>query len=128
VDQRLSYVAGQRLERLTRNETPAVARAMTAYFRHQAQVTTGVLNGVPYVHIFNPGILSVSVRRDDWKKIVPYLKDGTLDTTITPESRPVVLKPSIQADASVIDDTDALYVRTLTLLNSLFTVEFPVEP
>jgi len=127
VDQRLFYIAGQRPERLTRRETPELAKAMTAYFRRQASVTKGVLNDVPYVRVFNPGLFSVIVRWDDWVKIIPYLSDGSFDTTIVPESS-WCFTPSNQVfDASIVDITDPLYKRILDTLNGIFTVEFPTS-
>ena len=49
---------------------------MAAYYRHQAQVTKGVLNEVAYVRLYNPGIIDVVIRWDDWVKILPYITDG----------------------------------------------------
>ena len=127
MDQRLFYIAGQRPERLTRRDTPELAKAMTAYFRRQASVTKGVLNSVPYVRLFNPGQFSVVVRWDDWIKIIPYLSDGSFDTTIVPEPSWCFLHPNRVYDASVVDLTDPLYNRILTTLNGIFTVEFPTS-
>ena len=127
MDQRLFYIAGQRPERLTRRETPELAKAMTAYFRRQASVTKGVLNDVPYVRLFNPGQFSIVVRWDDWVKIIPYLSDGSFDTTIVPEPSWCFLHPNQVSDASIIDLTDPLYNRILNTLNGIFTVEFPTS-
>jgi hypothetical protein len=127
VDQRLFYIAGQRPERLTRRETPELARAMTAYFRRQASVTKGVLNDVPYVRVFNPGQFSVVVRWDDWVKIIPYLSDGSFDTTVIPDPSWCYLRPNQVLDASIVDLTDPLYNRILNTLNGIFTVEFPIS-
>lgn len=127
MDQRLFYIAGQRPERLTRRETPELARAMTAYFRRQASVTKGVLNDVPYVRVFNPGLFSVVVRWDDWVKIIPYLSDGSFDTTIIPDPSWCYLNPNQVFDASIVDITDPLYNRILNTLNGIFTVEFPTS-
>ena len=128
MDQRLFYIAGQRPERLTRRETPELAKAMTAYFRRQASVTRGVLNDVPYVRLYNPGQFSVVVRWDDWVKILPYLSDGSFDTTIVPGPSYTVFHPRQRFDASIIDLTETLYDRILTVLNKIFTVEFPTSP
>lgn len=125
MDQRLFKIAGQRPERLTQADTPAVARALTAYFRRQAQVTTGVLDGVQYVRLFNPGLFSVVVRGDDWAKILPYLKDGSFDITVIPEPTLFVAQPSVLADVSAMSANDGLYQRILTILNQLFPVKFP---
>ena len=101
---------------------------MTAYFRRQASVTRGVLNDVPYVRLYNPGQFSVVVRWDDWVKILPYLSDGSFDTTIVPGPSYTVFHPRQRFDASIIDLTETLYDRILTVLNKIFTVEFPTSP
>jgi hypothetical protein len=125
VDQRLFKIAGRRPERLTRSDTPEVARALTAYYRRQAQVTSGVLNEVAYIRLVNPGVIDVVVRWDDWVKILPYITNGTFDTTLVPIPTLFVAQPSILSDGSSIGQTDELYERILTILNRLFTVEFP---
>jgi hypothetical protein len=125
VDQRLFKIAGRRPERLTKADTPEVAKALTAYYRRQAQVTKGVLNDVAYVRLVNPGVLDVVIRWDDWVKILPYITNGTFDQTLVPNPTLFVDRPSTLADASIIDLTDGLYERILTILNRLFTVEFP---
>lgn len=126
MDQRLFKIAGHRPERLTRSDTPEVARALTAYYRRQAQVSRGVLNEVAYVRLANPGVLDVVIRWDDWVKILPYLTDGSWDPMIIPEPTLFVSQPSTLADGSRIGATnDGLYHRILNVLNQLFTVEFP---
>lgn len=128
MDQRLFKIAGRRPERLTRADTPEVARALTAYYRHQAQVTKGVLNEVAYVRLYNSGIIDVVIRWDDWVKILPYVTDESFDTTIIPEPTLFVAHTAVLASASTIDQTDELYQRILDVLNQLFTVEFPQAP
>lgn len=126
MDQRLFKIAGHRPERLTRSDTPEVARALTAYYRRQAQVSRGVLNEVAYVRLANPGVFDVIVRWDDWVKILPYLSDESFDLTIIPEPTLFVSQSSILADGSTVENTnDGLYHRILNVLNQLFTVEFP---
>lgn len=126
MDQRLFKIAGHRPERLTRSDTPEVARALTAYYRRQAQVSRGVLNEVAYVRLANPGVFDVIVRWDDWVKILPYLSDESFNLTIIPEPTLFVSQSSILADGSTVENTnDGLYHRILNVLNQLFTVEFP---
>lgn len=128
MDQRLFKIAERRPERLTRADTPEVARALTAYYRRQAQVTKGVLNEVAYVRLYNPGIIDVVIRWDDWVKILPYITDGFFDTTIVPEPTLFVAQGAVLASASTIDQNDELYQRILDVLNQLFTIEFPQSP
>ena len=128
MDQRLFEVAGKRLERLTRADTPEVARALAAYYHRQAQVESGVLNEVTYVRLFNPGLINVVIRGDDWVKILPYVTNGFFDPTLYPEPTLFVDQPSVLSDASVIDETSELYQRILNVLNELFTIEFPQAP
>lgn len=126
MDQRLFKIAGHRPHRLTRSDTPEVARALTAYYRRQAQVTRGVLNEVAYVRLANPGVLDVIIRWDDWVKILPYFTSESFDPTIIPDPIVFTSKPYTLSDGSRIGDTnDWLYHRILNALNQLFPVEFP---
>lgn len=126
MDQRLFYVGGRRPERLTRNETPDLARAMVAFMRRKASIDRPVVLGLGCVRIYGPGI-NVLVRADDWIKIVPYLKDGSFDWTVLPVIRPVVLNPPVIEGTNLDVGDQQLYERILTVLNQLFTVEFPTS-
>jgi hypothetical protein len=127
VDQRLYRVAGNRPHRLTRNEVPELARGLLAFIRRQALVEGVAINSVGFIRLYSEGAgVDLLVRSDDWIKLVPYLKDGTLDTTLLPVPEPYVLNPVSRFDASVLDANDReLYNRILTLLRQLFTIEFP---
>jgi hypothetical protein len=85
---------------------------MTAYYRRQVQVTKGVLNEVAYIRLYNPGIIDVVVRWEDWVKILPYITDGSFDT-------------ATYSCPTTMDQYDQLYQRILNVLNQLFTIEFP---
>lgn len=125
MDQSLLKIGGRRLTRLTRADTPAVAKVLTAYYRKQAQVNTGVLGEVTYVRLVSSGGTDVVIRGDDWVKILPYLTDGSFDTTIIPEPTLFVAHPMVLSDESTLDLNDGLYRRILNVLNQLFTIEFP---
>jgi hypothetical protein len=124
VDQRLFFVNGRRPERLTRNETPDLARAMVAFLRGKAKIDRTVVCNVACVRIYGPGINSL-VRGDDWINLVPYLKDNSFDWTILPVLHPVVLNPPVIEGTDLDVGDQQLYERILTVLNQLFTVEFP---
>jgi hypothetical protein len=100
-----------------------------AAVRRQAYIDRHVINNVPCVRITNDGGgINVLVRADDWVKLVPYLKDGTFDVSLLPVEKPVVLNPNIHYDASAGEIWDPeLYARIFTLLNDLFTIEFPTS-
>jgi len=130
VDNRLQQANGRRPHRLTRNEVPELARALTAWSYRQAQIDKIVVGGnIPCIRIFNAKGMDVLVRSDDWAKLVPYLKDGTLDLSQLPVDDPaVVLHPNTYYDASGVEIADpALYKRILTFLLNIFTVDFPTS-
>lgn len=85
------------------------------------------INSVGFIRLYSESAgVDLLVRSDDWIKLVPYLKDGTLDTTMLPVPEPYVLNSVSRFDASVLDVNDReLYNRILTLLRQLFTLEFP---
>lgn len=129
MDNRLQQADGLRPQRLTRREVPALARALVAVIRRQADVDRHLIGDTPCIRIVNLGAgVNVLVRSDDWQKLVPYLKDGTLDVSQLPVARPVVLNPRVSRDASVVDVWDSeLYGRVVALLETLFKVGFPVS-
>jgi hypothetical protein len=129
VDERLFRIAGVRPYPLTRHELPALAEAMLAYLRRQALVERMVVCDVPCVRFFNRSSgINVVVRSDDWAKVVPYLKDDTLDPLIFPTPVLTTANRQVQYAGSVLSINDhQLYARTLELLERLFTTEFPTQ-
>jgi hypothetical protein len=129
VDNRLYHVNGARPHRLTRNEVPALTRALMGIIRRQAFIDRHVVSDVPCIRIHNNGKgINILVRSDDWAKLLPYLKDGTLDLELLPVEQPCVLNPNTYYDPMAGDVWDPeLYARISTLLNTLFTIEFPTS-
>lgn len=129
MDQRLYRVYGRRPHRITLNEVPELALGLLAFIRKQATIDRIAINNVGCLHILSPTAgVDIIVRSDDWYKLVPYLKDGTLDTTELPVAEVCVLHPNIRFDASVLSANDLeLYGRILTLLQRLFPTRFPTS-
>lgn len=127
MDQRLYRVYGDRPHRITQNEVPELARGILAFIRKQARVDRVAVNNVGAIRLFSATAgVDLLVRSDDWIKLVPYLKDGTLDTTLLPVAEAQVFDTSSKFDSSVLDVSDKeLYDRILTLLNQLFPIKFP---
>lgn len=129
MDQRLFRVFSHRPHRLTRNEVPDLAKAIVAFIRGRARVERLVVQDVACIRIFNLAAgLDVNVRGDDWVKVIPYLKDGSWDTSLFPVPEPVVLHVNTYYDPSVVDVNDRpLFERVLNVLDKLFTIEFPTS-
>jgi len=127
VDSRLSRFNGIRLERLTKADLPAMARAIVAFQRKKCSVSAGVSRDVSYIHLKGDGINCI-VRGDDWNKLVPYLTDGTLDPYMFPVHEIYELYPQVQFDPALSDVRDREYYdRVLGVLEKLFVVEFPTS-
>jgi len=114
---------------MTRNEVPKLTIALLAVTKNQALIEGLMVGEVPCIRIHNNGgDVNILVRTEDWAKIVPYLKDGTLATELVPVTKPVPLHPNTHNNASVGDVWNReLYNRIQTLLNNLFPTEFPTS-
>lgn len=122
MDQRLFQIQGLRPERLTKHDLPALAKAMVAYMRKQANLNKFFVQNVGCIHFYGPGT-NVLVRADDWVKVVPFLKDGTFDAIVVPVSRS---RGRAVGGAHVADLYDSdMYNRILRTLDPLFPVDFP---
>ena len=129
MDQRLFLLpSGQRPTRITRNDTPNLASAILAFLRKQASIETGSRYGVTYTWIHGVGI-NLTVRGDDWIKVLPFIQDGFFDTTLVPTStQGTVLDPTVYFDGSVLDRHDLeLYSRIKVVLDTLFPTYFPTS-
>jgi hypothetical protein len=91
MDSRLKTVDGQRLVHLLYSDAPRVAQALVDKMLGRAKLSAGVVGTTPYLEITYPGVYSVLIRGDDWKKIFPLIRYGS--GTFQP-----VLPPAIQPD------------------------------
>ena len=120
MDQRLFRIAGHRPQRLTNRDVPALARAIQAAIRRQANIDRHVINDVYCIRFYSPSF-ELLVRSEDWAKVVPFLKDGTFDPLISPVSQVFVSDRRSYYDVSVLDRTDPeLFDRLVRILTPLF--------
>lgn len=125
MDQRLFRIAGHRPHRLTKQDVPALARAMLAVIRRQGVLEKYAVRDVYCIRLSGPGF-EVLVRSEDWAKVLPFLKDGTIDPLTLPVSQAMVSNRAAYYDASVLDRTEPdLYMRIVRVLDPLFPVDFP---
>lgn len=109
MDVRLSLLGGRRLGELKQKDLPEVAAALTAYFQGEASVGVGQMRNLHFVRIQGPTV-DVVVLREDWAKLEPYIKDGTLNPALTQ------LAPRIGVGLR----SDRMYGSILALLERLF--------
>lgn len=127
MDNRLFNITS-RPGRLRRQDLPLVARALVSLFRRKAQLRTGITKNVGYIRIDAPEF-RVQILREDWVKILPYIKNDFLNQVVfKTQIDTVVLHPERDHEPSIIDRTDEqYYVRTLQLLQELFTEAYPTS-
>lgn len=125
MDERLSRAYGRRIRRLTREDLPQLAYAITIVIRKQGHAEVYDHGALKCVRLHGNGV-DVSVLQEDWDKIVPYLLDGTLDPTLTPVPRKVGTDALSVVDLPWIDLRDAHFKdKVLALLTTLFPVSYP---
>lgn len=127
MDERLRRASGLRAERLTFPELPSLAVAIVASVRKQCHVQNFVMDGEPCVRLYGDGFNAV-VRGSDWKRVLPFLLDGTFEPSVVPVPMRVTLDPNVQFDVPALLVEDAfLYQRVLGVLKGLFPVGFPTS-
>ena len=128
MDNRLGLLFGRRLSRLRAQDLPNVALAITTYLRKQVPV------GVETVHVSGAEAIAltsnwfyVTVLREDWDKIEPYLRDDTFTPAIValPYINQLFRPEYVLVPAKVVEDP--LYKRVLDVLNPLFPAEYPTS-
>lgn len=127
MDARLWKILGQKVQPLTRADTPNLAKAIVAYMRRLPglQVHAGQAQETSYV-LFQgqKGAFFVVVRGDDWSKILPFIKSDAL----SPPAQPLLNWGEGVADLSNIDVYDSYYYNlVLGVLNGIFTQDFPTS-
>jgi hypothetical protein len=99
MDARLTKVDGHRLVHLLRSDAPRVAQALVDKMIGRAQVHAGVVGRIGYVEFVYPGVYSVVIRADDWRKIFPLIRYGSGEFSPIPALvTPPALVPSPQGD------------------------------
>lgn len=116
VDNRLASIGAHRPGRLRKQDLPALASALVGYLKGFGRVTAGVAHGLSYVRLYG-SYFDILVIETDWIRLLPYLRDGTLGTTVYPSPQVEVSATATGADFG--DPT--LYQRTLTLLTQVFS-------
>lgn len=72
--------------------------------------------------------MNVLVVEEDWKKILPYLADGTLDPSLNPVPTKITDKILVPYDSVWVNLRDEqLRQRVLSLLQRLFTRSYPTS-
>lgn len=128
VDTRLFLLNGQRLSRLRKNDVPVLVRGIIAVLRKRAHFGMGYFYGVGYVKFWD-GASSFLVTQEDWARVFPLVKDGSLDPLLSPVGQPVAyLDPLVSFKESVLDHADSLlFAHMVGLLEPLFPVEWPTS-
>ena len=97
MDYRLDKIDGNRLVHLLRSDAPRVAQALVDKMLGRAKVFAGAVGTTRYLEFVNPGVYTVVIRADDWRKIFPIIRYGTgAFTPIVPHAEPPELVPSPQ--------------------------------
>lgn len=126
VDNGLRRVQGRRvLTQLLEMDLPELARSLTSVIRGHAKACVVRVGGSWYVEINGTGQATL-VPREDWKRILPLIEDGTLSTQVLPvESAVRSLDAVVRLSASTVDYRDPLYQRVYGTLIQLFKQRVP---
>jgi hypothetical protein len=72
--------------------------------------------------------MSVLVLEDDWRKILPILRDGFLDTSLYPVQTEIGLEVLVQFDSAWIAYRDKQFrEKVLGVLGRLFSRSYPTS-
>jgi len=94
---RLRKVGGGRLVHLRYSDAPRVAQAILDAMEGRAQVVHGVAGDTHYLQFVRKGGYKITIRKDDWLKIFPFVRYSTKNFTpvIPPGNKPAAI-PSPQ--------------------------------
>ncbi len=128
MDARLFLLGGRMLRRLRQQDLPEVSRAIVGAIRHRYTLTSAIIQDVAVIRIVSPK-QEVTILKDDWAKIMPYIQDETLTPVLNPTNPQVgYLDPQVSYDEPLFDQADRpLYLYILGLLQRLFPDSIPVS-
>jgi hypothetical protein len=109
-------------------DIPALALAITAALRGGAQPQVQSPKNERYVRIVCPVGPDVSVRSEDWARILPLLQDGTFNPLLVPVEAGFKEFDSVtRFSASLLKSRDPLYRRVLFYLSEIFPEKVPTS-
>lgn len=128
VDERLAEIRGRRPGKLRQQDLDPLARMIIAVLRKRGTAGVGLRGGVE-VAILSDNKGTLTILKDDWALILPFLQDGTFNPLIVPAAARFGYQNSSTAYAeSVIDRADRfLFNRIHKVLRGLFTETYPTS-
>lgn len=128
MDNRIFTIDGLRAARLRREDLPLLARSIVGVSRGYGVLTAGRVRGVGYARLKGKNF-DIIVLKEDWLKVEPLLRDGTLSTVETPKFDPAVfLDPNKMRSLAAIDGPDRIYyLHVLGQLWVLFPETWPTS-
>jgi hypothetical protein len=129
VDSRIKFTPnGKRPSRLMYSDLPVVARAIISIIRKQGTAKVVSRYGLHYVQLVGRDF-NLVILMEDWEKILPYIREGSFNSTIFPIGYEVCYSdPSSHYDSATLDEADKLfYERTLYILQGLFQEDYPTS-
>jgi len=118
--------SGRRLHPIRVPDLEELAHALVAAHRHRATVAADPTRP-GWVQIVGQGF-DVSVNKEDWAKIFPFLADGSWDCGIVPLSKGGFSNPGARAEGGVLTLTEGeFFNRVLDDLKLIFTETFPTS-
>lgn len=118
MDNRLSSIGTARPGRVRKQDIPDLASALVGYWKGKGVLDAGSSKNVAYVRLHGANF-DVLVTREDWVKVLPYLRDGTLGPWLFPSPSVGVMDPTKSVTGQDFGDP-YLYLRTFTTLSQIF--------
>ena len=130
MDNRLNLSHGARRVPSSQLDTDLtqLAWAITAQIRGQAKVVLYDSKRSSFVRVLGSRGADVAIRKEDWAKIQPLLKDGTFNSQLFPvETGFKDFDPTVRFDTSLTESQDPLFNRVLFYLTNLFPEKVPED-
>jgi len=127
VDNRLFELYGKRPVKLRKDDLGVVAQMLIAVLRHRGKADITRRSGIEAVILSDNRQRVITILKDDWEKIAPFLEDGTFDPLLTPAASDFgYLQKDVVFDEPVETQADKhLYQLILNTLTPLFSESFP---
>ena len=125
MDSRLDLLtAGKRLGQQRLPDLPALASAIVAQLHGEPMSVLVFSESDPPIVRLLSNTFEVVVLASDWRKIMPFLKDGSFN----PYLYPIATTPQSENNTPTSPDgVDPLYTRVLGVLQMLFPDTYPTS-
>jgi len=106
---------------MTQADLPLLARVLACVILHKGKLRSGISMHTGFIRLFSSSGEEISILKEDWAKVSPFIEDGTFDPMLFPYKVRGVVPRHPNIPSPLVDvRARGLYDRIIGVLTPLF--------